>query len=228
MDISIFNVLGPVMIGPSSSHTAGAAKLSKAARAIVGKPFFKVSFGLHGSFGKTYKGHGTDVALVAGALGLKENDDRLENAFELAKEAGLSYEFYEVELENVHENTVVMTFYLEDGTKSEIIGASVGGGEILIKRIDGFDTELKMNSSTLLICQKDKVGIISEISRVLANYQINIGVMTVNRNSKGGTAYCSIETDSYLTDEVVEALRTVKNIVSVKAINVIMEEDDHV
>ncbi len=225
MDISIFNVLGPVMIGPSSSHTAGAAKLSKAARAIVGKPFSRVSFGLHGSFAKTYKGHGTDVALVAGALGLKENDDRLEGAFALAKEAGLAYEFYEIDLENMHENTVVMTFYLEDGTQAEIVGASIGGGEILIRRIDGFDTELRMNSSTLLICQEDKVGIISEISRVLAKHQINIGVMTVNRNSKGGTAYCSIETDSYLTEEVVKALRQVPNIISVRAINIIPEEE---
>lgn len=228
MDISIFNVLGPVMIGPSSSHTAGAAKLSKAARAIVGKPFHKVSFGLHGSFAKTYKGHGTDVALVAGTLGLKENDDRLENAFELAEKAGLEYSFYEVELENMHENTVVMTFYTEDGKSSEIVGASIGGGEILIKRIDGFDTELRMNSSTLLICQKDKVGLISEFSRVLAQYQINIGVMTVNRSSKGGTAYCTIETDSYLTDEVVEALKKVPDIISVKAINVMPEEDSDV
>lgn len=228
MDISIFNVLGPVMIGPSSSHTAGAAKLSKAARAIAGKPFYRVSFGLHGSFAKTYKGHGTDVALVAGALGLKENDDRLEKAFELAHEAGLAYDFYEVELENMHENTVVMTFYLEDGGKTEIIGASTGGGEILIKRIDGFATELRMNSSTLLICQEDKVGIISEISRVLAKHQINIGVMTVNRSSRGGTAYCTIETDSHLTEEVVAALREVPNIISVKAINVVMEEDEYV
>lgn len=220
MNISIFNVLGPVMIGPSSSHTAGAAKLSRAARAIVGQPFHKVSFGLHGSFAKTYKGHGTDVALVAGALGLKENDDRLEEAFAIAEETGLLYDFYEVELENMHENTVVMTFYLEDGSTAEIVGASTGGGEILIRRIDEFDTELRMNSSTLLICQEDKVGIISEISRVLAKHQINIGVMTVNRSSKGGTAYCTIETDSYLTQEVVEALRRAEHIISVRAINV--------
>lgn len=226
MDISIFNVLGPVMIGPSSSHTAGAAKLSKAARAIVGRPFYRVSFGLHGSFAKTYKGHGTDVALVAGALGLRENDDRLEHAFELAQEAGLIYDFYETELENVHENTVVMTFYLEGGGQSEIVGASVGGGEILIQRIDGFHTELRMNSSTLLICQEDKVGLISEISRVLAEHQINIGVMTVNRSARGGTAYCTIETDSYLTKEVAGALCQVPNIITVKAINVDMEEED--
>ncbi len=228
MNISIFNVLGPVMIGPSSSHTAGAAKLARAAREIVGKPFEKVTFGLHGSFAKTYKGHGTDVALVAGALGLKENDERLEDAFLLAKEAEMQYEFYEIELENVHENTVRMTFYLSDGTQTQITGASIGGGEILIQQIDDFDTELSMNSSTLLICQEDKVGLISEISRVLADYQINIGVMTVNRNSRGGTAYCSIETDSYLTDEVVAALRKVPYIISVRAINVTREEEKDV
>jgi L-serine dehydratase len=226
MDISIFNVLGPVMIGPSSSHTAGAAKLSKAARTIVGKPFYRVSFGLHGSFAKTYKGHGTDVALVAGALGLKENDDRLENAFALANEAGLAYDFYEVELENVHENTVVMTFYPETGEPVEIVGASIGGGEILIQRIDGFPTELTMHSSTLLICQEDKVGIISELSKVLAEHNINIGIMTVNRDAKGGIAHCSIETDSYLTEEVVEALRKVPHVISVQAINISLDNEE--
>lgn len=220
MNISIFNVLGPVMIGPSSSHTAGAAKLALAAGKIVEGPFSHVSFGLHGSFAKTYKGHGTDIALVAGVLGMRPDDIRLSRAFVLAKEAGISFDFYEIELENAHENTVVMTFTMKSGEKKEITGASVGGGEILIKQIMGFETELSLNSSTLLIRHQDRVGVISEITKVLANHAINIGVMTLNRKAKGEEAYCTIETDSYLTREVADALRKLENVAAVQAVNV--------
>lgn len=220
MNISIFNVLGPVMIGPSSSHTAGAAKLALAAGRIVEGPFSHVSFGLHGSFAKTYKGHGTDIALVAGVLGMRPDDIRLSRAFVLAGEAGISFDFYEIELENAHENTVVMTFTMKSGEKKEITGASVGGGEILIKQIMGFETELSLNSSTLLIRHQDRVGVISEITKVLANHAINIGVMTLNRKAKGEEAYCTIETDSYLTREVADALRKLENVASVQAVNV--------
>lgn len=220
MEISILNVLGPVMIGPSSSHTAGAAKLSFVARSMLTKPFHHVSFGLHGSFAKTYKGHGTDIALVAGALGIKENDERLRQAFLIAREQGITYDFYEVDLENSHENTVVMTFTYEDGETMEIVGSSIGGGEILIRRIQGFDTELSMNSSTLLIRHLDRVGTISEVTRVLAEEGINIGIMTLNRKARGEEACCTIETDSYLTEKVVEKLKKLEHIKSVQAINV--------
>lgn len=208
------------MIGPSSSHTAGAAKLSYAARTMLDKPFSHVSFGLHGSFAKTYKGHGTDIALVAGALGIRENDERLRQAFQIARESGITYDFYEVELENAHENTVVITFTLEDGVKVEVVGASIGGGEILICKIQGFETELSMHASTLLIRHYDRVGTISEITKVLAEEDINIGVMTLNRKTKGEDACCTIETDSFLTKNVVDKLKEIENIISVQAMNV--------
>ena len=109
MEISIFDAVGPIMIGPSSSHTAGAAKLGRVAALIVGKPFKKVEFGLHGSFAKTYKGHGTDIALAAGVLGLNEADERLKEAFTLAEQQGVELRFYETELDGMHENSVRMT-----------------------------------------------------------------------------------------------------------------------
>lgn len=219
MDISVFEVVGPLMIGPSSSHTAGAARLARAAAKIMDTPIKKVSFGLHGSFAKTYKGHGTDIALVAGVLGIKEDDERLRNAFEIAKEQNLIFDFYEVELENVHENSVLMTFILEDNRVREIVGSSIGGGQILIRKIDGFDTELSLNSSTLVIGQEDRVGMVNEISKVLAKHGINIGVMTVKRNERGAQACCIIETDSYISGEVVEGLKRIEHIISVQAIN---------
>jgi L-serine dehydratase len=221
MDISIFDSVGPLMIGPSSSHTAGAAKLARAAASIIDYPFHHVSFGLHGSFAKTYKGHGTDTALVAGILGISESDERLINAFELAKERGIAYDFYETTLKNVHQNSVKMTFTLADGRIREIVGSSIGGGQIIIRKIDGFDTEVSLNSSTLVILQEDKVGVVSEITKVLADHMINIGVMAVKRKERGSRACCIIETDSLLFHDIVEDLKKLKNIIQVQAINAV-------
>lgn len=219
MNISIFEVIGPVMIGPSSSHTAGAARLARIARQIIGQPYFHVSFGLHGSFAKTFKGHGTDKALVAGVLGLFEDDERLSDSFDLALERGMTFNFYELELEGMHENSVKFTFSTTDGQFMDVIGSSTGGGQIIIKRIGDFDTEFTAQSSALIINQYDKKGVISEITKVLANNNINIGTMKLSRETKGETASCIIETDSVITQFVVDALKEIRDILSVKAIN---------
>lgn len=219
MDISVFKAVGPIMIGPSSSHTAGAARLARIARTIVAAPFSHVSFGLHGSFSKTYKGHGTDRALVAGALGFFEDDERIANAFELGKKAGLTWDFYPIELNNVHENSVKMTFSMKDGSTQEIIGSSIGGGQIVICSINGFTTEISAQLSTLVISQNDRRGVISDVSRVLSESGINIGTMKVSRNAKGETAFCIIETDSWIDDDDVDRIKCVKNVLSVRAIN---------
>lgn len=220
MNISIFDVTGPVMIGPSSSHTAGAAKLGRIARLIAEKPFKKVSFGLHGSFADTYKGHGTDIALVAGALGIYEYDERLSKAFEIAKEQGIEYEFYKIELDDMHENSVKITFEFENGKKCDIFGSSIGGGQIKIVRINEFDTEFNATAPTLIINQYDKKGVISNISRVLFDYNINIAVMKLSRTARGKNACTVIETDSSIPKEVVDELRLIENIISVQAINI--------
>ena len=136
MDLSIFDVVGPVMIGPSSSHTAGAARLAFVARQIAGE-FTRVSFGLHGSFARTYRGHGTDRALVAGALGLSPQDERLRTSFDIAKERGLQYDFYLTELPDAHENSVKMTFTHPDGSTLDVVGASRGGAACCVIEIDG-------------------------------------------------------------------------------------------
>lgn len=219
MNISIFEVIGPVMIGPSSSHTAGAARLARVARQIVGQPYFHVSFGLHGSFAKTFKGHGTDKALVAGVLGLFEDDERIAAAFELAKERGLTHNFYELELEGMHENSVKFTFSTTDGQFMEVIGSSTGGGQILIKRINGFETEYTAQSSALIISHYDKKGVISDITKVLADNDINIGIMKLSRESKDELASCIIETDGATPQYVVDTLNQIQHIISVKAIN---------
>jgi L-serine dehydratase len=219
MDISVFDVVGPIMIGPSSSHTAGAARLARAARQIVGRPFIKVSFGLHGSFAKTYKGHGTDRALVAGALGYREDDERLAKSFELAKAQGLLFDFYELDMEGLHENSVKITFALADDSLFSVIGSSIGGAQIIIKDINGFAVDFSAQAPTLIISQYDKKGVISEISTVLANNDINIGIMKLSRQGKGELASCLIETDDPVPDAVVANLRSLKNVLSVQAID---------
>lgn len=219
MNISIFEVSGPVMIGPSSSHTAGAARLAWVARHIIGKPFHRVTFGLHGSFAKTYKGHGTDYALVAGALGMHEDDERLKDSFSIAEEQGLSYEFYEIELDSMHENSVKMTFFLDDGSSSEIIGSSIGGARIVICNIDGFNVEFTAASSAILIRQQDKKGIISKVSGILAENNINIATMKLSRNNRGGEAFCIIETDQFIPQAVEKSIAMIDEIVQIQVIN---------
>mgnify|MGYP002565457370 CR=1 FL=1 len=213
------------MIGPSSSHTAGAARLARIARLIVAAPFSHVCFALHGSFAKTYRGHGTDRALVAGALGLREDDERLADSFALARQAGLSWEFAEADLGGMHENSVRMTFTLTDGSRQEITGSSIGGGQIVIRSINGFETEYSAQSSALIIRQYDRPGVVSEVSGVLAGHGINIAVMRVSRSARGETAFCIIETDDWIPREVEATLRELPNIISVRAINLIDREE---
>ena len=143
MNTSIFTVAGPVMIGPSSSHTAGAAKLGRVARQICDHKFDRVEFFLHGSFALTGKGHGTDKALLAGVMGIKEDDARLPESFEIAEKEGLGFSFGEITLENAHENSVRINFYDGDELIVSVEGASIGGGEIVITKIDGYDVKIK-------------------------------------------------------------------------------------
>ena len=208
--------IGP---GPSSSHTAGAARLGRMAAKLVGQPFTRVDFGLHGSFAKTYRGHGTDLALVAGVLGMKQDDENLRNAFSVAKERGLTYHFYETEISGAHENTVCMSFLLEDGTTREIIGSSIGGGQIKICSVDGFPLDMSLNMTTLLVMNRDTKGIMYQITRILAANDINIATIKLSRQEKGAMACCVIETDSDIAECVLKELQEIPAVQMVKLIN---------
>ena len=219
MDISIFDVLGPVMIGPSSSHTAGAAKLARIAAKIAGEGFVKVLFELHGSFEKTGKGHGTEKALLAGAMGIREDDERIREAFAIAKRDQFCYEFQKADLSGYHENTVRLTFFYEDGKKRVIIGSSIGGGRILIHKIAGMQAGITAERPTLLIQQRDVKGVINEISGVLVKQGLNIGIMQLTRQEKGKVASTVIEMDQEIPPEVEEQLKRQANILAVTIIN---------
>ncbi|MDD6186425.1 MAG: L-serine ammonia-lyase, iron-sulfur-dependent subunit beta [Oscillospiraceae bacterium] len=222
MNISLFDVVGPVMIGPSSSHTAGAAKLAKTARLIYNDKFNKVIFGLGGSFASTYRGHFTDYALVAGALGMSEDDENLRRSFDIAKEQGVEFEFVPVEIPSVYENTARITFI--DGDKEFFVeGASLGGGRILVTNINGLACEVNATSPTIIVQQRDVSGVVSDVSKILADDGINIGIMKVSRTSRGDKAFCIIECDEIISEEVQQELRKVKNVLSVAVVNITSE-----
>lgn len=220
MNISIFDVTGPIMVGPSSSHTAGAAKLARTAALIAQKPFTKVKFHLHGSFLKTGLGHGTHQALLAGALGLKADDEKLPEAYLLAEAANISYEFDEIDLPDNHENSAQIVFYHTDNTISTFVGSSIGGGRIVITKIDDTPVEITAEMPTILVSQLDKPGVISEISQILAQNNINIAIMRVSRVAKGDTASTVIETDSHIEPHIAEKLNSIANVLSVKIIDI--------
>ena len=218
MNTSIFQVAGPIMIGPSSSHTAGAAKIGKVARQIVNADFDSVKFGLFGSFDKTGKGHGTDRALLAGVLGLSEYDERIPMSFEIAHAQGLEFEFHSVELEDAHENTAIITFFKDGKQRLEIQAASTGGGNIRIDKIDGYEIGANGTLPTIFVRQNDQKGVISHVTTILADNDINVATMKVSRSNKSEEAICVIEIDDTINADIVEKLKDYEHIRSVRLI----------
>lgn len=222
---SIFDVLGPIMIGPSSSHTAGAARLAKIARDICDGKIKKVKFYLHGSFAKTYKGHGTDRALLAGILGYEPDDDRLRDSINIAEEEKIEYEFIPTDLGLVHPNTV--KFEIEDvnGKITVVTGSSIGGGSVIITNINNFEVEFTGQYTTIITRHLDVSGVISEVSGILSNNNINIANMKVSRNSGTKEASMIIEIDGTPEKSIIDMI---KNLDVIKSVIVIKKAGDGV
>lgn len=222
-DYGVFDILGPIMIGPSSSHTAGAARLAKVAGIVAGGKIKKVEFLLHGSFAQTYKGHGTDKALVAGILNMDPWDDNLKRSFNIAAEEGIELKFIETDLGDVHPNTVKFIITKEDGHITEVTGSSIGGGNILVFNIDGQNVEFTGERPTILTQHRDLPGVISKISSILYEENINIANMRVYRSGKGKMATMALETDNLILESVMSKIKSIEEIESVKFINPIVE-----
>lgn len=222
-NFSVFDIIGPIMIGPSSSHTAGAARLAKVAASIAGGRIKRVEFLLHGSFSETYKGHGTDKALAAGILDMEPWDENIKNSLETAEEKGIEIVFTPADLGDVHPNTVRFIVTKDDGSVSMITGSSIGGGNILIFDIDGQAVEFTGERPTLLTRYRDLPGVISKISSILYEENINIANMRVYRNEKGKMANMTLETDSIITEDAMNKIRKITEIDNVKFINPIVE-----
>ena len=214
-EIGTFDILGPNMIGPSSSHTAGAAVISQLAQKLIAPPLKKVEFTLYGSFAKTYHGHGTDRALIAGILGMRPDDERLPRSLELAKEQGLRFSFHTVQLPKCHPNTAVIKLTGKEGAVAQVEGASVGGGNILIARLNGMESAFTGQCDTLIIPHRDTPGVIATVTQALALYKVNIGNFKLTRPIKGDMAIMTIELDGQLDSGVVELLKKQPNVAGV-------------
>lgn len=205
--MNAFDVIGPVMIGPSSSHTAGAVRIGNMAGALLPEKPVRALIGLHGSFAKTGRGHGTEKALTAGIMGMLPSDTRIRNSLELAEKEGISVVFEEVEIDGAHPNTALITLWNEQGDSVSVQGASIGGGEILITCVDGMSVELTGNQPTLLVLHRDVPGVIAGVTNYLAMNGVNIGGFKLSRKKKGDMALMTLELDEAPDERVTNGIR---------------------
>lgn len=195
--MNVFDILGPVMIGPSSSHTAGAARIGLVARTLLGQEPVTAEILLHGSFAKTYKGHGTDRALVAGILGMRPDNEDLRNALDIAQEKGIDVRFVPTEFPDTHPNTAEIHLTAADGSSASIRGCSVGGGNIKIVRLNGMPVSLTGEYFTIIVIHRDTPGTIANVTEYLSSHMANICHFDLSRKARGGEAVMSIAVDSF-------------------------------
>ncbi|MHB9112927.1 MAG: L-serine ammonia-lyase, iron-sulfur-dependent subunit beta [Thermoleophilia bacterium] len=201
---SVFDIIGPVMTGPSSSHTAGAVRLGLAGRAIIGGTPVSARLGLHGSFAQTYRGHGTDLALVAGLLGMKPDDERIPAALDLAAGEGLEVTFELVDLgPDVHPNTVRMVLTARDGHETTVIGSSIGGGRILVTRIGRFAVDFSGEYHAVILAYGDRPGVVATVTSLIAADRVNIAAMRVSREARHARALTIMELDQPVSPEAM-------------------------
>ena len=212
--MDIFDILGPVMVGPSSSHTAGAARIGAMARTLLGEPVTEAKIHLYGSFAETGRGHGTDRALVAGLLGMKPDDLRIPSAFEEAARAGLRYTFDVISLRDAHPNTAVLEVQGVSGKQLTMQAASLGGGRIEVNRI-----------STLIVRNQDEFGSVAGVTNILSQLRINVANMSLSRQKRGGDALMVIEIDQHMRPNQVQFLAELPGILSVTYYDKEDEED---
>ena len=211
--ISVFDVMGPNMIGPSSSHTAGATRIGFLAQKMIHGPLKKVDFTLYGSFSRTYKGHGTDRALLGGIMGFSTDDMRIRNSFEIAEKKGLEFTFTPNEVEtDLHPNTVDIHMVNEKGQEMTVRGESLGGGKVRIVRINSVQVDFTGDYSAVIVIHQDKPGVIAYITKCLSDRNVNIAFMRLFRESKGEIAYTIVESDGQLPEDIGDTIRQNINI----------------
>lgn len=218
--MKLFDIIGPVMIGPSSSHTAGAVKIGLVARKLLGETPIKADIKLHGSFAMTGAGHGTDRAIVAGLLGIRPDDERIPDSFDIARQEGFSFDIDTTHIPNAHPNSTQLTLEGNHGRKLEVVASSLGGGRILVSRIDGITTNFSGDENTLIVHNHhDRPGQVARVTSVLAEHGVNIATMQLYRRSKGGEAVMVIECDDYIPPELVEKFSRMDGILKVTYLN---------
>lgn len=217
--ISVFDVLGPNMIGPSSSHTAGAALIAQLAQKMIAPPIVRADFTLYGSFAKTYRGHGTDRALLGGIMGFSTDDIRIRDSFALAEQQGIQFSFQPNETETeLHPNTVDIRMENAAGQVMTVRGESLGGGKVRIVRINDMPVEFTGEYNALIVVQQDKPGVVAHIASALSDRGVNIAFMRLFRTGKGSTAYTIVESDQSLPDGIDLQLRKNPHIIDVMVV----------
>lgn len=215
---SVFDIIGPIMIGPSSSHTAGAASIGRLARNLFGRQPKWAKIHLYGSFAETYRGHSTDVAIVGGLLDFDTFDERIITSFDEAKKAGLDFEFIIEEDHKDHPNTARIVLGDDEGEMS-VEGISIGGGKIEVSEVNGFKLKLTGGLPTILVVHEDRAGCIANVANVLAMHKVNIGHMEVSRIERGLTALMVIEVDENIDDRILKQISLIPHITKVSKIN---------
>ena len=209
--VSILDVMGPVMVGPSSSHTAGTARLGRVAREILDEDPVDVHFFLHPPLAATYRGHGSDFALVGGSIGLSVDDPRIPEAIRIAEQMGVNIQFSEEDQGDVHPNTVRIEVRGKS-REAEVAGSSIGGGVIEVFKINGFTTRFKGDSPTLLLFYRDRPGMISEVTKTIAEEGINIASLSCSRKQRGKDAFMQIDVDSPISGAALKRIRSLPDV----------------
>ena len=218
--MNLFDILGPVMVGPSSSHTAGAVRIGYVARDLLKDEPCEVKIGLNGSFAKTGKGHGTDRALIAGILDMHPDDMRIPESFELAEKAGMKFEFYTFDMRNAHPNTALIDITGKNGRKLSVQASSLGGGRIMVNRLDGIDVNFSAEKPTLIVHNIDQPGHVAEVTSMLSHKCVNIATMQLFRDKRGGYAVMVIETDQSIPEEAIKWLEHLEGVIKVTYVNI--------
>ncbi|MCR4886081.1 MAG: L-serine ammonia-lyase, iron-sulfur-dependent subunit beta [Clostridiales bacterium] len=213
--MNVFDIIGPVMIGPSSSHTAGAVRLGRVANKLIdGRVLAKVEITLSGSFARTFKGHGTDRALLAGIMGFHSYSPEIRDALDIAKERGIGFSFIREDIRDAHPNTARIRYFLESGEEGVMQGASVGGGNILVTQINGMQVSITGENSTILVMHRDKPGVIAAVTQLMhfEYADLNISNFHLSRQKKGGEAIMTIEIDGQPPEELISEIRKIEHV----------------
>lgn len=217
--MTIFDILGPVMVGPSSSHTAGAVRIGYAAQKILKQQVVEARIGLYGSFADTGKGHGTDKALIAGLLGMLPDDMGIPGSFQTAELSGLQFSFYRAEIKNAHPNTAVLKLTGKEGARLEMQAASIGGGRIAIHKLDGMEVDFSAEKPTLIVTNLDMPGHVAKVASLLFERHVNIATMQLYRGRRGGQAVMIMELDQPIGENDIEWIQKQQGIVKVVYMN---------
>ncbi|MEG1720604.1 MAG: L-serine ammonia-lyase, iron-sulfur-dependent subunit beta [Pseudoflavonifractor sp.] len=210
--MNIFDIMGPIMVGPSSSHTAGAVRIGLMTRRLLGSQPVKAELLLHGSFAATGQGHGTDRGLVAGLLGMQPDNREIPRSFVLAEAAGMEVTVGNIVLRGAHPNTALLKVTDEKGVHLEVLASSLGGGRVRVNAIDGLDASFTGDQPTLIIRNEDHPGVVAEVTAVLSQRRVNIATMQLYRDMRGGLAVMVLESDQPVWQAAIEELRSLPGI----------------